>query len=89
MSTEFVVFREGLVPETRDGEVSNLNDFIEGDDYTLIARRSFGGCYFNASIVSNMKPETLVYPTDNTPQGIFTVKDLLDDVEEQLKRRKK
>lgn len=77
MSTTF-----GIV--IRDGELLDFetNQRIEEDDNTDIIevwfRGNFGGSTWTNPLAKFLPPETKVYAIDNTPQGIYTIGDILE-----------
>ena len=79
MSTTF-----GIV--IRDGELLDFesNQRIEEDDNTDIIevwyRGNFGGSTWTNPLAKFLPPETKVYAIDNTPQGIYTIGDILEEV---------
>ena len=80
MSTTF-----GIV--IRDGELLDFesNQRIEEDDNTDIIevwfRGNFGGSTWTNPLAKFLPPETKVYSIDNTPQGIYTIGDILENYE--------
>ena len=80
MSTIFVLIKEKIIPTlTEFGELKNMSD----DDYIEIAIRGNKGYISwknNFDIIAPyIFPNTRVYPIDNTPQGIFTIEDLINE----------
>ena len=77
MSTTF-----GII--IRDGELLDFesNQRIEEDDNTDIIevwyRGNFGGSTWTNPLAKFLPPETKVYAIDNTPQGIYTIGDILE-----------
>ena len=71
MSTTFGLFK--VKPELfKDGCVKDISD----DDFIICARRTSGGMIWmnNFDIISiHLPDDTLVYPLDNTHQGIKTI----------------
>lgn len=80
MSTTF-----GII--IRDGELLDFesNQRIEEDDNTDIIevwyRGNFGGSTWTNPLAKFLPPETKVYAIDNTPQGIYTIGDILENYE--------
>jgi hypothetical protein len=83
MSTIFgIVIKDGklldLPPQENGLELSK-------DENTLIievAFRSSRGMRWTNVIAQFLPSETKVYPLDNTPQGIYTIGDILKDIED-------
>ena len=78
MSTTFGIHKDGLVIELVDDQLpENINE----NDFIVVAHRTNGGyLYLENPFVKYLKEDIKVYPLDNTAQGIYTVKDLLDDL---------
>lgn len=80
MSTTF-----GII--IRDGELLDFesNQRVEEDDNTDIIevwyRGNFGGSTWTNPLAKFLPPETKVYAIDNTPQGIYTIGDILENYE--------
>lgn len=80
MSTTF-----GII--IRDGELLDFesNQRIEEEDNTDIIevwyRGNFGGSTWTNPLAKFLPPETKVYAIDNTPQGIHTIGDILENYE--------
>ena len=76
MSTTF-----GII--IRDGELLDFesNQRIEEDDNTDIIevwyRGNFGGSTWTNPLAKFLPSQTKVYAIDNTPQGIYTIGDIL------------
>lgn len=81
MSTTFgIIIRDGELLDT------NQDDFsIEEDDNTDIIevwyRGNFGGSTWTNPLAKFLPLETKVYAIDNTPQGIYTNGDILENYE--------
>lgn len=83
MSTKFGIPIHGFTPVTnKDGTLKFHEDEDQNEYMIPIAFRS-GVCTFGLGdfqyTLHHLKPDTKVYPLDNTPQGIYTVADLLKD----------
>lgn len=59
-----------LLPEN----IENYVEIIE------IAFRSSYGFVWKNALAPFLPPETKVYPLDNTPQGIYTIGDIIEDM---------
>jgi hypothetical protein len=82
MSTTFgIVIKNGKLldlPSQEDGlELSE----DENTSIIEIAFRSSRGMRWTNVIAQFLPSETKVYPLDNTPQGIYTIGDILKDIE--------
>ncbi len=75
MSTTFAIVKKGVKPL-----------FQHEEEHSLVAYRSSKGITWLLDVealVTHLPDETPVYPIDNMPQNIFTIKDIRDKIYEQ------
>ena len=79
MSTLFGIFKG-------EGEIILENDMVgaehHDDDFIVVAYRGNGtGMRWKNELAPYLPPETKVYPLDNTAQGIYTIGDIIKEME--------
>jgi len=90
MSTLFIIPANGVEIETDEtGEIKNS---LREWEYIPVASRWNGGMLFKPPfdrMYHLLSPDIKVYPSDNTPQGIYTLGDIIKEIEEQNERQQK
>lgn len=83
MSTTFgIVIKDGKLldlPPQEDG-LFLPEDLENSVEIIVIAFRSSYGFVWKNSLAPFLPLETKVYPLDNTPQGIYTIGDIIKDI---------
>lgn len=82
MSTTFGIHREGKKIELIDDDLPS-----EHDDYNFLEvafRGNRTGIRWLNELAPFLPPETLVYPLDNSAQGIYTIGDIINEMKEDL-----
>lgn len=81
MSTTFGIHREGKKIELIDDELYEYDDY----DFLEVAFRGNGtGIRWVNELAPFLPPETLVYPLDNSAQGIYTIGDIINEMKNDL-----
>jgi len=83
MSTTFGIFKSGGHIVLNEDDC--IPDRYDLDDFEPIAFRSNGGMRWLNSLAKHLPPDTRVYPLDNTPQGVYTIGDVIREVEKNEK----
>jgi len=89
MSTIFgIIIHKGKLldlPQNQDFiDENKLFEDLEGDiDTEEIAFRSSKGVRWLNSLAPFLPPETKVYALDNSQQGIYTIQDILKEIEDE------
>jgi hypothetical protein len=79
MSTKFIIPNRAIAID----EYGQLDEELHEEEYVVVARRS-SGCRWVGDMKilhKHINPETKVYPLDNSPQGIYTIQDLINEIE--------
>jgi len=79
MSTIFVVHK---TKKKLDLLYDSIKSKDINDDLIEIAFRSSNGCRFTNPIAHLLDDDLEVYPLDNSAQGIYTIKDIKDNLHE-------
>ena len=88
MSTTFgiVIKNKELLdlPPQENGLILPI-DITDEDEVEIIyiAFRSSWGMIWKNSLAKLLPDDIKVYPLDNTPQGIYTIKDIKDEIQNQ------
>jgi len=79
MSTTFGIFKSG-------GEIILEDDCLPEsyceDDFEIVAFRGSGRLRWENEIAKFLPSNTKVYPLDNSAQGVYTIGDIISDMEE-------
>jgi hypothetical protein len=89
MSTVFGIHRQGKKIELVDDDLPEeyFQDGRIGDEFIEVAARGNSGwIYWITDVAYHLDDNFLVYPLDNTAQGIYTIGDLKKEFNEQNKR---
>jgi hypothetical protein len=78
MSTIFGLYNKPGIIELVD---DSLPIEYSADDFTEVAFRDSNGIMVLHHYLINLPSETLVYPLDNTAQGIYTIGDIKEMLE--------
>lgn len=83
MSTTFGIHREGKKIELVDSELPS--DYDDYDFLEVAFRGNRGDIRWVNELASFLPPETLVYPLDNSAQGIYTIRDIINEMKNDFK----
>jgi len=79
MSTIFGVHRENKIIKLVDDCLSE--DYENWDEFIEVAYRGNSGLFIWKNELSHLLPhETKVYPLDNSAQGIYTISDIICEI---------
>jgi hypothetical protein len=79
MSTLFaVIIKDNSLLDIKIDEDTDISDILDDDDVEIVevAFRGYKNFYWKSPIAKFLPPKTKVYPVDNSPQGIYTIKDI-------------
>lgn len=83
MSTTFgIILRDGKLLDLPQSEDLIISDDIEDGNIDIIeiAFRSSWGVMWKNSLAPFLHPDTKIYALDNSPQGIYTIGDIINKI---------
>jgi hypothetical protein len=83
MSTIFaVLIKDEELLDIEINEDTDISSILDDDSLEIVEVyfRGFRNSYWKTPLAKFLPPKTKVYPLDNSPQGIFTIKDINEDL---------